>query len=348
MKITKLAYGLIVFISCVVILRVGADLLIPLILALIIWFLIKEIKQGLQRIPFIKKNIPRFIQTTVAALIIFTVSGAIINMITVNIRELSLEMPTYEKNIQKLVGYFDGYFKIDSKSFIAEYLGKIDISSTLSLIFSSLTDLFGNTFTILLYVMFLLIEESSFMDKIRAIYPEKQQFEQTYELLNKIDRSVGSYLVLKTIISVITGVASYIALRIIGVDAPVFWSVLIFVLNYIPTIGSLIATAFPALFTLLQFGTFIEGIYVLVIVGTIQLVVGNLLEPKVMGDSLNVSPLVVLIALGSWGALWGITGMFLSVPITVIMIIIFSEFNSTRAIAILLSDKGLTTGDKEK
>jgi len=91
---------------------------------------------------------------------------------------------------------------------------------------------------------------------------------------------------------------------------------------------------------MLQFGELMPGIWVLIIVGSIQLIVGNFLDPKLTGNSLNVSPLVVLIGLAFWGAIWGIIGMILSVPITVMLIIIFSEFRQTRPIAILLTKDG--------
>ena len=130
------------------------------------------------------------------------------------------------------------------------------------------------------------------------------------------------------------------ALEIIGIDSPVFWAFLIFILNFIPTIGSLVATLFPAIFCLLQFGEFTQGIQVLIFVGSTQLVVGNLLEPRLMGNTLNISPLVVIISLSFWGAIWGITGMLLSVPIAVIMVIVFSQFEQTKSIAIMLSKRG--------
>ena len=141
-------------------------------------------------------------------------------------------------------------------------------------------------------------------------------------------------------VSFLTGFLSYIALAIIGIDAPLFWALLIFLLNFIPTIGSLIATIFPMIFCLLQFGELSQGIMVLIFVGAIQILVGNIIEPKVMGNSMNISPLVTILSLSFWGAVWGITGMILSVPITVILIIIFAQFNSTKRAAILLSEKG--------
>lgn len=127
---------------------------------------------------------------------------------------------------------------------------------------------------------------------------------------------------------------------IIGVDFAFFWAFLIFILNYIPTVGSLIATIFPAMIALVQFNSFSPFVLVLVLIGSIQLLVGNVLEPKIMGSSLNISSLVVLLSLAFWGSIWGVVGMILSVPITVMMIIVMSHFPGTKNIAIMLSANG--------
>ena len=177
---------------------------------------------------------------------------------------------------------------------------------------------------------------------MKAIYPKKDQFDTTNEILLKIDKSIGSYISIKTLVSLLTATLSYITLLLIGIDSALFFAFLIFLLNFIPSIGSLIATIFPALMALLQYGseTYTPFILVVVFVGAIQLVIGNFLEPKLMGNSLNISSLVVILSLTIWGVIWGVAGMVLSVPITVIMILIFSNFESTKKIAILLSEKG--------
>lgn len=172
------------------------------------------------------------------------------------------------------------------------------------------------------------------------MYPESDRLEKMKSLVSKIDKSVSNYIALKTMSSLLTGFLSFFALLFIGVDAPFFWAFLIFILNFIPSIGSLVATLFPAIFALLQFGDFTQPILVLAIVGVIQIVVGNFIEPRVMGNTMNISPLVVFLTLMLWGLMWGIPGMLLSVPITVILIIIMSEFEATKPIAILLSKNG--------
>ena len=140
--------------------------------------------------------------------------------------------------------------------------------------------------------------------------------------------------------SVLTAGLSYIVLLSIGVDSALFWSALIFLLNFIPSIGSLIATVFPALFAFLQFNDVTYLLLVFGLVGAIQIIVGNIVEPKVMGKSLNLSSLVVMLALTFWGSLWGLTGAILSVPITVMLMIIFSHFDSTKFLSRILSEKG--------
>jgi predicted PurR-regulated permease PerM len=126
----------------------------------------------------------------------------------------------------------------------------------------------------------------------------------------------------------------------VGVDFASFWAVLIFLLNFIPTIGSIIATAFPSLLALVQFETAGPFFITISILTAIQFSIGSLIEPKLMGNRLNLSPLVILLSLGLWGSIWGIPGMFLCVPITVIIMIICAYFPETRPIAVALSGNG--------
>lgn len=341
MTLSKTASSLIIGIGIVTILIFTKQLLIPFVLALLVWFLIRGIKKnGLEKVGFIHKYFPHWLQTSISALIIFGIVGAMVKMLVVNIELLSESLPVYEKNIKQIQELLNSNYKIDIGGMMSEFLGDFDFSGILASVFSSLTEIFGSAFTIALYTMFLLMEDVMFPKKLKALYKSQEKYENANTILLKIEHSIGSYLYLKTIISLGTGFLSFIALWAIGVEAPVFWAFLIFLLNYIPTIGSLIATSFPSLFTLLQFGEWGPFFLVLGIVGAIQLVIGNIVEPKAMGNTLNISSLVVILALSAWGLVWGITGMILSVPITVIIVIVCAEFEKTRPIAILLSEKG--------
>lgn len=339
MDSAKKIYIFLIIVTTIVVLIYAQSIIIPFILAIIFWFLIRVIKNILLKVKFIR-NWPQWILTLISSFALLGILFVIVGMVTRNIQQLSATMPEYEANIATITHAINSRFNIDVVSKLSEMSKSYKFGPLLKSLFSALTGIFGGAFTVLLYLVFILLEEPTFSKKIRAMYPKDDQFNQVYNLTKKIDLSIRSYISLKTSVSLVTGVLSYFALLLIGVDAPGFWAFLIFVLNFIPTIGSLIATIFPAFFTLLQFGEFTQGILVLAIVGSIQMVVGNLVEPKIMGNSLNISPLVVFLSLAIWGVIWGITGMLLSVPITVILIIIMSEFPGTKPIAILLSKEG--------
>lgn len=270
----------------------------------------------------------------------FLVLGFVTELLVYNIKALSHSSASYAANLDKMANMINDTFDINLRSLLGDYATDLDFAFILSTVVNSLTDILGNAFLIALYVLFLLIEESIFSAKLKAIFPESDRFERVDGIVRKIENAVTDYIGLKTLVSLITGVLSYIVLLILGIDSPVFWAFLIFLLNFIPTIGSLIATLFPAIYALLQFGELTPFVLVLSLVGLVQIIVGNILEPKIMGNALNISSLVAILSLSFWGWLWGITGMILSIPITVMIVIVFAQFPGTRPIAILLSGKG--------
>ncbi len=340
MELKRATHLTVLLIGIVFILIIGQSIIIPILLAGFVWFLIKEIRKLAQRIPFIGKRFPRWILNLLSISLLYFTLGAIIHLLANNINDLSNNIPIYEKNLTDFSTSIGEQFDIDVLGIWDNFVGEFDISVVLKELLSSLSELLGETFMIGLYLLFILLEESLFSAKILSIYKDEKKRDEMTKTLGKISNSISSYISLKTLVSIITGTLSYIVLALIGIDSPLFWAFLIFILNFIPTIGSLIATLFPASMALLQFGDINVALIVLGAVGAIQLIMGNIIEPKIMGNSLNVSSFVVILALSLWGAIWGITGMVLSVPITVILIILFSQFPGTRNVAVLLSEKG--------
>ncbi|MFT7037239.1 MAG: AI-2 transport protein TqsA [Cyclobacteriaceae bacterium] len=340
MNLSKVAYTLLILICTVIILIYTQELVIPFVIALIVWFLIKGIKNTLRRIPFVRKKIPGWVQGAIALLFMSGAFTLMVDTLVRNIQQLSKSLPLYESNIEQSVTKINLIFGIDLLSKMKGFTDGFDFTGMISIILNTVTAFLGDTFLILIYILFLLLEEKVFGYKLKAMYPDSKKYNTVMDLLNKIDESISGYLGLKTLVSLLTGFLSYIVLLIVGVDAPVFWALLIFIMNYIPTVGSLVGTMFPAAFALLQFGEIAPFVYVLVFVGIIQVIIGNVVEPKLLGNTLNISSLVVILSLTIWGAIWGVMGMVLSVPITVMMIIVFEQIPQLRFIAILLSEKG--------
>lgn len=334
------AYFCIVAISIVTALIYGKSLLIPFIFALLLWFLSRKLRLTFNRIKFVNNFFPSWMKNTVSSLVILFLLVVISKILTSNINTLASASQNYDTNIGSIIESLSLYLSVDLVETLKIQLGNINFGNILSLIFNSLTELFGNLFMIIIYVLFIFLEEVNFHKKLLLAFSTKNKQDKISTVIDEIEASVTNYLGLKTLVSLSTGFLSYLVLLFIGIDAPIFWAFLITLLNYIPTIGSLIATVFPATYCLLQFGELYPFVLVLILVGLIQIIIGNILEPRLMGNSLNISSLATLITLSIWGSIWGITGMFLSVPISVILIIILSQFPSTRPVAIMLSDKG--------
>lgn len=209
----------------------------------------------------------------------------------------------------------------------------------LALIGAGFQALAGNAIFILIYLGFLFPAAAQLTPKLDRIFMRDEDRLHIAALLTAIRKSMQDYLWVQTVLSVIISVFTYITLLVLEMPNAEFWAFLIFFLNYIPTVGSLIAVLLPSLGALL-YGDLEYVIRVALGVGFWQFFVGNIIQPRMMGESLNLSALVVLIALALWGSIWGIAGAFLAAPLTVMIMIIVNQFPQTRWMAILMSADG--------
>ncbi|TLN15949.1 AI-2E family transporter [bacterium] len=223
---------------------------------------------------------------------------------------------------------------------LGQILADLDLKALLGSLAGSLASVAGDLGIIVVYVIFMIVEKEAFERKLAVLLPSGGRRERAAEVASRIQVRIRKYVLIKTFASAIVGVLSYAVLFFAGVDYPFFWSFLIFLLNFIPTVGALAGVALPALLALVQFGATAPFFAAVAGLVAVQFATGSFLEPKLLGDSLNISPLVVIVSLALWGKLWGVTGMFLCVPLTVIMMIIFAHFERTRPIAVVLSQDG--------
>jgi predicted PurR-regulated permease PerM len=336
----RLAYTVIGISGVLALLILAKGILIPLVYGVILWFLGRYFKNLAYKIPFFKKHLPSWLISSVIFLVIVSIGGMVASIFSSNVDSLMSAYPSYQENIEVIIVKINDTFKIDLYQSVTEKVKNFEFGSIIQGLADAVSGVFGDIIMVILYGMFIVSEESSFSLKLKKLFPNKGNYESATNILNKINNSVSNYIRLKTLVSILTGIVSYVFLLIMGVDTPFFWAMLVFFLNYIPTVGSLIATVFPAIFSLLQFGEFTPFIIILVGLGLLQWFIGNILEPKIMGKTLNISPLVTILSLVVWGSIWGITGMLLSVPISVVLVIIFSQFESTKSVAIILSENG--------
>jgi len=226
-------------------------------------------------------------------------------------------------------------------------LKSIDPGASMRLVGRMLSGLGGiltNSFLIILTVIFILLEASSFQQKVRAAFGDPTG---TFAQFNKITDAVNNYLAIKTLVSLGTGIIVAIWVAILGIDFPVIWGLLAFLLNFIPNLGSIIAAVPPVLLGYIQFGIG-RALLVGVGFGVVNLLFGNVVEPKLMGRKLGLSTLVVFLSLVFWGWVWGPVGMLLSVPMTMVVKIALESSPSTHWISILLDSERALSLSKTK
>ncbi len=327
---------------------VGRGLLIPIVIAMFIWNLLNTLDNAMQRLPGVGVYIPNWLSRVLSLLVVAVMIKILIDIITNNVSDVISASSRYQENLTHIFNNVDQRYRIKALAGLNEFLKNLSVQHILVNIYGVFTTITGSAVLITLYVVFFFVEQHFFKQKINALFPQRGHRQVVDSIISHIVKDVQMYLGLKTLLSLITAVSSWVIMKAVGLDFAEFWALLIFFLNYIPNIGAIVATAFPALLALIQFGGWVPFAIVTSGLVVVQFVMGNLVEPRFLSNSLNLSPLVILFALALWGAIWGILGMFLSVPITVMMLIVFAHFKATRPIAILLSQDGYVQKAYEK
>lgn len=322
----------------------GRDVVIPLALAVLIWQLINAISERVRKIRVMGQTAPRWARLVIAVAVMLVVLGMVVELIVTNAGAVAAAAPAYQANLQLMLAAILQRFGLEATPTFSELTGQVDLPGLIRGVSATLTTLVGNVGLVLLYVVFLLFEQESFDRKIDALFPDRARNDRLRTVLGHIERRIETYLWIKTLISATTGFLSWLVLRTVGVDYPEFWGLIVFMLNFIPTIGSIFAVLLPVLLTLVQFASPAPVLAVLILLTLVQFSLGNVIEPRLMGSSLNLSPLVILLSLAVWGSLWGIAGMVLSVPLTVMVMIVLAHFETTRPVAVILSATGRIDG----
>ena len=244
--------------------------------------------------------------------------------------------PRYVARLQTIVGDLTQWLGAEQSAKIREAFAKIDLTQRLPGAFASAQSFVVTLLLITAYVGFLFVESGYMTQKIVAMFPDQTRAQEARKVLNDVSDSVRRYISVKTGVSALTGVSCYMVMRLLGIDFAATWALLIFFLNFIPNIGSIVGVSLPALVALVQFDTLGPFVLVVVCLTAINLVIGSVLEPMLMGKTLNMSPFAIILSLAFWGTIWGIVGMFLSVPIMALVMIICAHIPGWRWVAVLL------------
>jgi predicted PurR-regulated permease PerM len=312
-------------------------ILTPLALAVFLAVMIDGFARVLKRrLPLL----PERAALPVAIILSVTLFGVTAFVIAENATGFVTQLISYTPRINGLIARVGGLLHLNVPPTVDQLFAQLDPTRYLGDIARGLQGFVSNAVFILIYLGFIIASRRGFERKIVGLFPRREERQEGMEAFRRIRDGVEQYLWVQTVTGLMIAVASWIAMAVVGLDNAMFWAFLIFLTSYIPIVGGLAGVLAPPAFALVQFTGYWPAAILLGVLYVIQFIVGNVVLPRMQGRSLNMDPVVVLLALAFWGAVWGVSGMFLSTPLTVMTMVILAQFPGSRWVAVLLSADG--------
>lgn len=328
----KVAAAVVLLFATGVVVKLARPVLIPFILAVFLSYVIDPALTFLTGC-----RCPRPLAVIAVLLLMFVFFILLGALVYSSGKAMAAELPRYQERLVELSAFLAkglGPFKVD----LASTAGKLEVGKIGAFIVSSIGPFFSVLIKIFLVFLFLVVMVSGrgrAAAKIEKALGDGRS-RRISAIIEATNAQVRKYLVIKTVMSLLNGLIVWVVMAAFGVDFAALFGVLAFLLNYIPNIGSIAAAALRVGFAFFQFGTFWTPFWILVITVGLDTILGNVVEPRVTGKGLGLSPLLIFFSLLFWGWLWGIPGMILSVPLTAVIKIVCQNVPALRPVAVLM------------
>jgi predicted PurR-regulated permease PerM len=343
-RFQTLVYGTAVAIMIGWIFYIGRDVFVPIMFSVFVVYVILGVARLIAKVPVLGPALPPFVVSLLSVLVIAAGLGLVVYTVLANRDSVIAQAPRYQDSLLVAVQKIAALMRVEAEptwtTLRRDLFAQMNLQRVIGSAVASVSSIFASLAIVALYACFLLVERGRLDTKITNIARSPQQAQHIRQVIADINARVGAYLALKTFLGVLLGVLSYVIMRVAGLEFAAFWAVIIALLNYVPYIGSFLGIVLPGIMAIAQYGNATEAVELMLSLSIVQFLIGNFLDPYIMGNSLNLSPFAILVSLAVWVALWGVAGAFLAVPISAMMTIIFAQFEGTRPIAILLSQNG--------
>ena len=330
----RIAVGVVVLFLLGIVLKAARSVLYPFILAVFASYVVEPVIVFLRRL-----KIPH------GAVIALILLGALALLLSVGLlvytsgRTLAADLPRFESRLTELAGLLEkSSGGVPLKQRVAAILEKVNLAGVATFVKAvagSFVDLISKLFLLFLFLVFILAARGRGTAKlVRALGPARSA--EVLWAIGNINLQVRKYLGIKTLMSLVNGLTVWIVLEIFGVEFALLFGFLAFLLNFVPNVGSLVAAVLRVGFALFQFGTPWVALWVLVITVGLDTAMGYLVEPRLMGRGLGLSPLLIFFSLLFWGWLWGIPGVIMAVPLVAVVKIVCENVPGLRPLALLM------------
>lgn len=326
--------GFAAFVIIIAALKAASQIVVPFMLSVFIAIICAPAMSSLRR-----RNVPTWLSILIVVLVILVGISSIAVLVGASLDNFSNQLPNYKKRFaEEMSGLIQVINGFGIRVSYDQVKGYIDPSALMQMVANALRGLgsaLTNLILVVMIVIFILFEAVELPKKISLAFQDASKSMDKFESFIK---SVNRYLVIKTLVSMLTGVLITFFMWVLGVDFPILWGVCAFLLNFVPNIGSIIAAVPAVLLAFVQLGSLSAGL----VAGAflmVNLIVGNVIEPRYMGRGLGLSTLVVFLSLLLWGWVFGPVGMLLSIPLTIIMKLAFEANPRMHWLAVMIDSK---------
>ena len=326
---TELSIRLIGFVALLAVLVLGRPLLVPLVFTLLLWVLVNAIADWLQKL-----SLPRWIAWFGSLGLLVAAIYFVTLIVGSEAGQFAADMPGYGSKLDQILTRFLAPLHLGIN--LSDVFSRADFAAMLAGIATSLGISALTILQVIVYLGFLLAEQNLLSAKFEKLQSDGARRDEGRVMLHTISRQLQSFLVVSTVLSAVMALATYGLLAMLRVQFAAFTALLIFFVSYIPTVGAA-AVVLPVLVALVQYGTIAQPLIILFVLGALHFVLMNVVAPMLLGQSLNLSPFVIIIALSFWGLVWGLPGLFLAVPLTAAIAIACTHVPQLRWVSILLA-----------
>uniref|UniRef100_A6VXX2 AI-2E family transporter n=1 Tax=Marinomonas sp. (strain MWYL1) TaxID=400668 RepID=A6VXX2_MARMS len=332
--------GFAAFVIIIAALKEASQIVVPFMLSVFIAIICAPAMASLRR-----RNVPTWLSILLVVLVILVGISSIAVLVGASLDNFSNELPTYKKRFgEEMSSLIQMINRLGLHVSYDQVKGYIDPSALMQMVANALRGLgsaLTNLVLVVMIVIFILFEAVELPKKLSLAFSDASK---SMDKFDSFIKSVNRYLVIKTLLSMLTGVLITFFMWVLGVDFPILWGVCAFLLNFVPNIGSIIAAVPAVLLAFVQLGSLSAGLVAGVFL-VVNLIVGNVIEPRYMGRGLGLSTLVVFLSLLLWGWVFGPVGMLLSIPLTIIMKLAFEANPKMHWLAVMIDSK--VDGDKK-
>jgi AI-2 transport protein TqsA len=323
--------------AAVALLHFLASIIIPFVIAFVLTVLVNAL------VHFIQSRwatAPGWAVSLLAGLVVITTASTGIFIMAQGAAEIVSQGPALVSRLDDIVLGIGRSLHLSEPLHLTSILGKISVADVAGFLLAGMQGLFSGLLLMVVYFGFMLAGRKRIAAKVEKAAGSSSRANAIKMTVGRIEADIETYVWVQTITGLVLTVSATGVMLVVGLNNVLFWAVLFFLLTFIPNIGVTIGSIAPSLFALVQFQTIWQAITIFLVIQFVATIVGNLFYPRLQANTQNIDPVATLLSLAFWSWLWGLPGAFLAVPMTLMSMMVFTQFSSTRWVAALLSNDG--------